>query len=159
MWAGVVLGVLAVGAVCAARWRRLAPAQTVTNNTVAAGSEDGVVPLEAVSSPEWDALRGAPMGSTVTLTGIAENHKVGAALSYDGHGGIYVLHPQTHWPVELVGVKVRVTGILQELHDLPVFIADPADPSIQGMPRPVGTDLEEASKRVVIAEPTWVVVK
>ncbi len=92
------------------------------------------------------------VGSRVTWRGVAENHKVGAFLS---GAGIYVDLPNTHWPSEVVGKTVEVQGTIVERHDLPVFIADPNEPPVAGIPDPPGTDLHEASKRIILEQVTW----
>jgi hypothetical protein len=94
-------------------------------------------------------------GSTVTLRGVAENWKVGAFLAGPD---IWVDLPDRHWPSEIVGKSVEVKGTMVERHDLPVFINDPNEPPIAGIPVPPGTDLYEASKRLVIEEARWKVV-
>jgi hypothetical protein len=94
----------------------------------------------------------AAVGSRVTWRGVAENHKVGAFLLGPG---IYVDVPGTHWPSEVVGKTVEVQGTIVERHDLPVFIADPNEPPIAGIPAPPGTDLHEASKRFILEQVTW----
>lgn len=92
------------------------------------------------------------VGSRVTWRGVAENHKVGAFLSGPG---IYVDVPDTHWPSEVVGKTVEVQGTIVERHDLPVFIADPNEPSIAGILVPPGTDLHEARKRLILEKVVW----
>ena len=90
--------------------------------------------------------------SRATWRGVAENHKVGAFLRGPG---VYVELPDKYWPSEAEGRTVEVQGILVERHDLPVFIADPNEPAIAGIPVPPGTDLHEASKRLIVEEAKW----
>jgi hypothetical protein len=63
---------------------------------------------------------------------------------FDGDGAWQVPH----------GAWVQVRGTIVERSDLPVFIADPNEPIMQGMPAPPGTDLEQARKRWVIEHAT-----
>jgi hypothetical protein len=63
---------------------------------------------------------------------------------FDGAGG---------WQVPL-GAWVQVRGTVVQRSDLPVFIQDPNEPIMQGMPVPPGTDLEQARKRWVIEHAT-----
>jgi uncharacterized protein YdeI (BOF family) len=63
---------------------------------------------------------------------------------FDGDGGWQVPH----------GAWVQVRGTVVERSDQPVFIADPNEPIMQGMPVPPGTDLEQARKRWVIEHAT-----
>ena len=98
----------------------------------------------------------AAVGSRVTWRGVAENHKVGAFLLGPG---IFVDLPGTHWPSEVVGRTVEVRGTIVEHHDLPVFVADPNEPPVAGIPVPPGTDLHEASKRFVLEQVEWRVIR
>jgi hypothetical protein len=60
------------------------------------------------------------------------------------------------WPDDVVMRKVEVKGRLEEDHGLPVFIYKLDDPMMpQGIPMPEGTDLKEASRRLVVVDPTW----
>ncbi len=92
------------------------------------------------------------VGSRVTWRGVAANHKLGAFLTGPG---IWVDLPETHWPSEVVGKAVEVQGTIVERHDLPVFIADPDEPEVAGIPVPPGTDLHEASRRLVLEQVIW----
>ena len=99
------------------------------------------------------------IGTKVVVTGKAVNHKIGAYL-LTNKGGIYIDLPETHWPNELYfggdnGETVTVTGTVVERNDLPVFIPNPNEPQIQGIPVSEGTDLEKASKRFVLESVEW----
>ena len=59
------------------------------------------------------------------------------------------------WPDGFSRAKVRVTGVLEERFDLPVFEDRPDEPKKSGIPVPPGTDLKKASHRYVIASPKW----
>ena len=72
------------------------------------------------------------VGQRVTLIGVAEPRKSGAALRGDD---FYV------W--------------IDGLHDLPVFVQKPDELPVQGMPVPEGTDLHAASRRYVVRDATW----
>ena len=69
--------------------------------------------------------------------------------------GLYVDLPDTYWPSGIEGRTVEVQGTLVERHDLPVFIADPNEPAVAGIPVPPGTDLHEASKRLIVEQAKW----
>ena len=94
-------------------------------------------------------------GSRVTWRGVAENHKAGAFLA---GRGVYVDLPGGSWPSEALDKTVEVTGTIVERHDLPVFVADPNEPPVGGIPVPPGTDLHEASKRLILEQVKWNVV-
>jgi hypothetical protein len=97
------------------------------------------------------------LGQQVTLEGTAEARKLGAALrgiDFD----VWVDQLQD-WPRDYVGQRVRVTGILEERHDLPVFIQKPGEPVAGGIPVPEGTDLRQASRRYVVRNAKWSLIK
>lgn len=104
------------------------------------------------------------IGEKITIEGKAINWKVGAAVYYDDNQMLFVDLPEGHWPLELYhgqeeGELVRVTGIIAERSDLPVFIRDPNEMLVQGIEVPPGTDLKEASKRILLESITWELVK
>lgn len=97
------------------------------------------------------------LGKQITLIGIAEPRKGNAALRGDG---FYVwLRDVAFWPNEVVRKKVAVTGRLEEDHGLPVFINDPNEPLMQGIPVPKGSVLGDASHRFVLVDATWRVIE
>ena len=59
------------------------------------------------------------------------------------------------WPSNYVGRSVEVVGLLEERYDLPVFIQKPDKPLVQGIPVPQGTDLHDASRRFVVRDAKW----
>ncbi len=96
------------------------------------------------------------MGKQVTLVGIAEPRKSGAALRGDD---FYVWLPEIDsWPIELSMKRVEVRGVLSEDHGLPV-ISGNEDPPVQGIPVPNGTDLREASRRLILLKATWRIIE
>ena len=99
----------------------------------------------------------AQIGQQVTLEGTAEARKLGAALR--GSDFDVWIDQLQHWPTQYVGQKVRVTGILDERHDLPVFIQKPGEPVAGGIPVPEGTDLRAASRRYVVRNAKWSLIK
>jgi hypothetical protein len=99
----------------------------------------------------------AQLGQQVTLEGTAEARKLGAVLR--GRDFDVWIDPLQDWPRDYVGQRVRVTGILEERHDLPVFIQKPGEPVAGGIPVPQGTDLHQASRRFVVREAKWSLIK
>jgi hypothetical protein len=108
-------------------------------------------------------------GRCVIVQGYAQEQKIGALLNLGGpslgvvfDGGDSSSHPgdraDSQWTVPL-GVHVRVKGRIAERADLPVFVQDPNEPIMQGMPVPEGTDLEEARRRFVIEHMETTVVR
>ena len=97
------------------------------------------------------------LGREVTLEGVAETRKLGAALR--GNGFDVWIDRLEHWPAEALGRKVRVTGTLEERHDLPVYVQKPGEPPAAGMPVPEGTDLRAASRRYIVREAKWSVIQ
>ena len=96
------------------------------------------------------------LGQSVTLEGVAETRKLGAALRAEGFD--VWIDRLAEWPRDLVGRRVRVAGVLEERHDLPVYVARPGEPAAGGIPVPEGTDLREASRRYVIRDARWSVI-
>lgn len=95
------------------------------------------------------------VGERVTLVGVAQSYKVGPAL--EGKDFVVFIDDSKAWPDDYVGRRVEVQGILEERHDLPVFIADTPEEHgrLQGIPVPSGTDLDKASQRYVIRDAKW----
>ena len=103
--------------------------------------------------PKQPERLSALIGHTVTLEGVAEARKLGPALR--GEGFDVWIDQLSDWPREFVGKRVRVTGILEERHDLPVFVQRRGEPVAAGIPVPEGTDLRQASRRYVIRNAKW----
>jgi hypothetical protein len=99
----------------------------------------------------------AQLGQHVTLEGIAEARKLGALLR--GKDFDVWIDQLQDWPRNYVGRKVQVTGVLEERHDLPVFIQKPGEPVAGGIPVPEGTDLREASRRYIVRDAKWSLIK
>jgi len=97
------------------------------------------------------------LGQQVTLEGVAETRKLGAALR--GNDFDIWIDRLERWPAEALGRKVRVTGILEERLDLPVFIQKAGEPPAAGIPVPEGTDLREASRRYIVRDSKWSVIQ
>ena len=99
----------------------------------------------------------ARLGQPVALEGVAEARKLGAAVR--GNGVEVWLDRMNEWPAAVAGRKVRVTGILEERYDLPVYVQKAGEPPVAGIPVPEGTDLRQASRRYVVREPKWSLIE
>ena len=99
----------------------------------------------------------AQLGRQVTLEGTAEARKLGAVLR--GNDFDVWVDQLQHWPSQYVGQRVRVTGILEERHDLPVFVQKPGEAAAGGIPVPEGTDLRAASHRYVVRNAKWSLIQ
>ena len=97
------------------------------------------------------------LGQFVTLVGTAEARKLGAALRGDDFE-VWIDQLQD-WPSNYVGQKVRVTGVLEERQDLPVYVQRPGEPAAAGIPVPEGADLREASRRYVLRDAKWSLIR
>ena len=130
--------------------RRMLLASAVLSAAVAGCTPRAIVPTSDLHSA---------IGQTVTLVGVAEARKLGAALKGDGFE--VWIDGLEDWPADQRGQRVQVVGILEERDDLPVFIADTADERAkqQGIPVPTGTDVREASRRYVVRAATTTVVR
>jgi hypothetical protein len=89
----------------------------------------------------------------VLAEGYAVSSKSSEMLDLGGPTLGVIFDGDGRWQVPL-GAWVRVRGTVVERSDLPVFIQDPNEPIMQGMPVPPGTDLEQARKRWVIEHAT-----
>lgn len=103
-----------------------------------------------------DSLQSS-VGQRVTLIGVAEPRKIGAALRGDD---FYVWIDGLHdWTQQFSGRRVQVVGVLEVRHDLPVFVQKPDELPVQGIPVPEGTDLHAASRRYVVRDARWSVLR
>jgi hypothetical protein len=91
------------------------------------------------------------------LDGVAENRKLGAGLRGDGFD--VWIDGLEGWPGSHAGRRVRVTGILEERHDLPVHVQKPGEPVSAGIPVPDGTDLRKASHRYIVRNAKWSLIQ
>jgi hypothetical protein len=104
------------------------------------------------------------IGKRITVKGKTVNLKGGAALILENGTQIW-MDDMESWPLgyfinEQDTKIVKVSGILIERNDLPVFIYKDNDSLIQqGIPMPEGTDLNKASHRFVFEKYEWVVVE
>jgi len=110
-------------------------------------------PADAVS-----AVSDENVGKEVTVVGWAVNRKNGAQLVGDDFE--VWIDDLASWPDGYYeggdrGIKVRVKGILEQDHGLPVFVPKEGEPVVQGIPVEEGTDLDEASLRYVIKNAKW----
>lgn len=99
----------------------------------------------------------ARIGERVALEGIAEARKLGAALRGDEFD-VWIDQMQD-WPPAVVGRRVRVAGILDERHDLPVYVQRPGEPAAAGIPVAEGADLRKASHRYIVREAKWSLIR
>lgn len=107
---------------------------------------------DGMSGVRADSLQSS-VGQRVTLIGVAEPRKGGAALRGDDfYVWIDGLH---HWPTGYIHHRVQVVGNLEVRHDLPVFVPKSDELQVQGIPVPEGTDLHSASRRYVVRDATW----
>ena len=108
--------------------------------------------VSLAGSAEQPGLR-TQVGLRITLDGVAETRKLGAVLR--GENFELWIDRLEQWPVEVLKRKVRVTGILDERYDLPVYIPKASEPPAAGIPVPEGTDLRLASHRYIVRDARW----
>ena len=113
-----------------------------------ASRPDTAPPVRSVDAVEAPLAK--RLGTEVSVVGRAEDAKLGARIVAADKPWIW-LDGVHSWPEGYRGTLVRVTGILIERHDLPVFIPQPGEPMRGGMPVPPGTDLHEASQRYLLS--------
>ena len=98
------------------------------------------------------------VGQRIVVEGTAANAKLGALLETET-GNVWIDGLES-WPEGFyqgpgTGKRLRVTGVVVERHDLPVFVRKPGEPEMQGMPVEPGTDLHTASKRYLLRDASW----
>ena len=140
-------------ALCAAACRQpddapRAPAASQVATDDDPGSPVAVTASAAPSarSVDWASWR----GRCVRVKGYAVGQKIGPRLQ-SGRFAVGVVRPggPDDWGVP-PGALVQVEGTVAERSDLPVFVAKPGEPVMQGMPVPEGTDLDAARRRWVL---------
>jgi hypothetical protein len=99
--------------------------------------------------------RARQVGERINVRGVAWNYKLGAFLAGPN---LWVDVPSASWPSDVASNRVEVTGTVAERYDLPVFINDPCKPPGPGVPVFFGTDLHEASRRLILEDATWKIV-
>ncbi len=101
------------------------------------------------------------LGQKIAIYGTAVNSKLGALLiTKDGHIWIDAMKewPNGYYLGGDSGKNLRVTGIVIEKYDLPVFIQNNGDLRKSEIPVPKGTDLKEASHRYLLQDAKWEIV-
>ncbi|MCI3937197.1 hypothetical protein MQX03_08290 [Chryseobacterium aahli] len=103
------------------------------------------------------------LGKNVTFIGKTVNMKLGAALILENGQRIW-MDEMHSWPdgfyTEKETKSAKVTGVLIERHDLPVFVPNENDSIMQqGIPAPKDTDLKEASHRYLFTKYKWNEIK
>ena len=102
------------------------------------------------------------VGKKIIIIGKSTNEKIGAAVTLSNDKRIYIEDfnswPKNYYLGERKSKTVKITGILIERNDLPVFIAND-DELKQGMSVPKGTDLKQASHRFLLKNVSWKIIK
>lgn len=99
------------------------------------------------------------LGQKIVIIGTPVNRKLGAILITEDSTSIWI-HGKENWPKRYYSgkdnrIKLRVTGIIIEKYDLPVYIHKEGDLPKAGIPVPEGTNLKEASHRYLIKNVRW----
>lgn len=98
------------------------------------------------------------LGESIALEGKAANAKLGAQLI--GENFVIWIDGLGAWPEGFYlggdeGKRIKVTGVVIEKHDLPVFIPREDEPEKTGIPVLKDTDLREASHRYLLKDAVW----
>lgn len=97
------------------------------------------------------------LGKEITIIGKASNVKLGAILN-TRESSIWI-DGRNSWSEKYCNETLEVTGTVIEKYDLPVFIHKEGDPMRSGMPVPEGTNLREASRRYLLTNAKWKIIK
>jgi len=103
------------------------------------------------------------VGKKITVTGKAQNLKIGARLVCD-NGTIIWMDDIDSWPAgyylgEDDSKTVRVAGKLIEKNDLPIVGDNKGDLKIQGMSVPEGANEKEINHRYLLKDASWEVIE
>ena len=109
---------------------------------------------ETVTTDCWNSQ----LSREITVEGIAYNAKMGALLETDDKEIIWIDSIDS-WPDDYFGKRIKVTGVVIERYDLPVYIQKEGNPVSSGIPVPEGTDLHEASRRYLLKDAKWELVR
>lgn len=115
-------------------------------------------PNELISWPmDWSLY----LNQKVTIEGTAVDAKLGAQLL--GQGPEIWIDGLDSWPEGFYlggrqGKLLRVTGIVIERNDLPVFVSDEKEAQKTGIPVNKESDLEKARKRFLLKDAKWEVI-
>ncbi len=102
-----------------------------------------------VPANQWENL----VGKEVAILGRAEDAKGGAVIITNG--SLVWIEDLNFWPDKFFGKKVRVTGIVIQKEDLPVFEIEPGSEQKTGIPVEPGTGIQRASLRYLLGGATW----
>ncbi len=115
-----------------------------------------------IKSPMLKDVDRSNLGKTVEIEGDAVNRKGGAVLHTE-NAEIWIINlhswPEGFYKGEGKSKRVRATGILDEDHGLPLFISKDNELEKQGIPVPESTNLEKASRRYILKDAQWKVVR
>lgn len=103
-------------------------------------------------------------GKRITIIGQTINMKMGALLITENGENIWMegldSWPDGYYVNEHDAKTVKVTGVLIEKNDLPVFIPDEKNSVIQqGIPNPKKSNLKEASRRYLFKDYKYSIIK
>lgn len=117
----------------------------------------------AIENPSDEILK-KYIGKKIIVIGKSVNMKLGAALLLENGNRIWI-DKMEGWPIDFYpdednAKTLKVTGVLIEENDLPIFVQNEnARIAQQGIPVPNGTNLNEASKRFLLKKATWSIIK
>jgi hypothetical protein len=87
------------------------------------------------------------IGKTISVEGEAVNQKLGAALVVEGGRELWIAElghwPDGYWTMGKPGKRLRVTGVLSEAYDRPVFVGDIARAVKNNDPIPQGSFIHD----------------
>ena len=108
----------------------------------------------------WPAQWPSYLGKRVTLEGTAAEAKLGPLLQGE-HGVIWIDGLET-WPARIVsgsgpGKRVRVTGIVIQKDDMPVFVRRSGEPSRAGIGVSTEAERQQEQWRYLLQDAIWMV--
>lgn len=102
------------------------------------------------------------LGQRIEIVGTPVNAKLGALLIAKDSTSIWIdgkeSWPEGYYSMGNNGKTLKVTGIVIEKYDLPVYIQKEGDLPKSGIPVPEGTDLKEASRRYLLKKAKWEII-
>lgn len=105
--------------------------------------------------PQSNVVSKEAVGTIVLLEGHPQRRKGGITVVGSGFE-VWLLDeglvPDDVFGDDATGPLMRFSGTLDEDQGLPVFIEEDSDLAVQGIPMPLGTDLEKARHRFVLRD-------
>jgi hypothetical protein len=125
------------------------------------GKKININPTKPAQLISWPTNWALYLNQKVTIEGVAVDSKLGAQLI--GEGADIWIDGLDYWPTGFYlggrqGKHLRVTGIVIERNDLPIFVPGENTEQKGGIPVKKEADLEKAKKRFLLKDASWEII-